>query len=423
MPSLLQFLSLFPFFFLVSFSVSHGPFLPKAIILPVNKDPSTFQYVTQVYMGAHLAPVKLVVDLGGSYLWADCGLTSVSSSQKLVPCSSLKCSMAKPNVCTYSGGLNNKICGLQSENPFTKVAAPGELAEDMFAVEFIDELKTGSIASIHQFLFSCASTSLLQGLARGAKGILGLGNSRIALPSQLSDTFGFQRKFALCLSSSHGAIISGESPYLSLLGHDVSRSMLYTPLISSRDGVSEEYYINVKSIKINGKKLSLNTSVFTVDEEGQGGTKISTISPFTTMKSSIYKTFVEAYERFTISKELTKVEPIAPFRLCFSTKGVDITKVGPDVPTVDLVLQSEMVKWRIYGRNSMVKVSDEVMCLGFLDGGVNQKASIVIGGHQLEDNLLEFNLGTSMLGFTSSLSMAETSCSDFLFSKDSAFDS
>ncbi|KAK4379892.1 hypothetical protein RND71_001754 [Anisodus tanguticus] len=402
MPSLVQFL---PFFFLVSFSISHGPFLPKVIILPVNKDPSTFQYVTQVRMGTNLSPTKLVVDLSGSFLWFSCGLTS----HKIVPCSSLKCSMAKPNGCT-----NNKICGVQQVNPFTKVAAQGELAEDMFGVEFIDELKTGSIiASIHQFLFSCASTSLLQGLARGAKGMLGLGYSRIALPSQLSDTFGFQRKFAICLSSSNGAIISGESPYLSLLGHDVSRSMLYTPLVSSR----EEYYINVKSIKISGKKLSLNTSLFTMDEEGNGGTKISTIFPFTTMKSSIYKTFVEAYEKFAISIGLTKVENIAPFGHCFSTKGVDVTKVGPNVPILDLVLQSEMVKWRIYGKNSMVKVSDEVMCLGLLDGGVNQKASIVIGGHQLEDNLLEFNLGTSMLGFTSSLSMVETSCSDFMFSK------
>lgn len=413
MPSLVQFL---PFFFLISFSVSHGPSLPKAIVLPINKDPSTFQYVTQVYMGAnHLVPIKLVVDLGVSFLWADCGF---SSSQKLVPCNSLKCSMATPIGCTNSAGFgNNKICALKSENPFTKLAATGELAEDMFAVEFIDEVKTSSIAPIHQFLFSCASTSLLQGLARGAKGMLGLGNSRIALPSQLSDTFGFQRKFAICLSSSNGAIISGESPYLSLLGHDVSRSMLYTPLISPKDGVLEEYYINVKSIKINGKKLSLNTSLFTMDGEGHGGTKISTICPFTTMKSSIYKTLLETYERLSISVELTKVEPIAPFGLCFSTK------VGePNVPTIDLVLQSEMVKWRIYGRNSMVKVSDDVMCLGFLDGGVNQKASIVIGGHQLEDNLLEFNLSTCMLGFTS-LSMAETRCSDFMFSKDSAFDS
>ncbi|CAN4113463.1 unnamed protein product [Withania somnifera] len=411
MPSLVQFLPLFPLFFLVSFSVSHGPFLPKAIILPINKDLSTFQYVTQVYMSAHLAPIKFVVDLGGSFLWAECGSTSL----KLVPCNSLKCSMAKPNGCT------NKICGLHLENPFTEVVAIGELAEDIFAVEFIDEIKTGSIASMHQFLFSCASTTLLKGLAEGAKGMLGLGNSRIALPSQLSDTFGFQRIFALCLSSSNGAIISGESPYLSLLGHDISRSMLYTPLISSKDGVSEEYYINVKSIKINGKKLPLDTSLFTMVGEGHGGTKISTISPFSTMKSSIYKTFVEAYERFAM--ELTKVEPIAPFGLCFSTKGVDITKVGPNVPTIDLVLQSEMVKWRIYGRNSMLKVSDEVMCLGFLDGGgVNQNASIVIGGHQLEDNLLEFNLGTSMLGFTSSLSMADTTCSDFMFSKDSVYD-
>lgn len=60
----------------------------------------------------------------------------------------------------------------------------------------------------------------------------------------------------------------------------------------------------------------------------------------------------------------------------------------------------------------MVEVSDEVMCLGFLDGGSSPRASIVIGGYQLEDNLLEFNLATSMFGFSSSLLMRDTTCSD-----------
>ena len=89
--------------------------------------------------------------------------------------------------------------------------------------------------------------------------------------------------------------------------------------------------------------------------------------------------------------------------------------VGPEVPAIDLVLQSKMVKWRIYGRNSMVQVSNEVMCLGFLDGGLNLKSSITLGGQQLEDVLLHFDLGTSMLGFSPSLLLKQRSCSDFVF--------
>ncbi|KAA8548592.1 hypothetical protein F0562_000276 [Nyssa sinensis] len=288
--------------------------------------------------------------------------------------------------CTKPWQKSNNICGLNPENTITSVAMRGELAEDIIAVGS-DQM--GSITTVRHFLFSCAPTSLLQGLSNGVKGILGLGRSRIALPSQLATTLGFHRKFAVCLSSSAGVILTGDGHST---GTDIFKSLTYTPLITNQAGTLEQYYINVKSIKINGKRLSLNTSLLSMDQKGYGGTKISTVVPYTTLESTIYDTFVKAYSKTATSMNMTRVAPVAPFRVCFSTEGLDTTPVGPTVPTIDLVLQSEMVKWRIYGRNSMVKVSNEVMCLGFLDGGLNSRNSIVIGGYQLEDNLLEFNL-------------------------------
>lgn len=63
----------------------------------------------------------------------------------------------------------------------------------------------------------------------------------------------------------------------------------------------------------------------------------------------------------------------------------------------------------------MVKVSDEVMCLGVVDGGVSSSlmASIVIGGHMMENVLMEFDLADSRLGFSSPLLDLGTTCSDF----------
>ncbi|KAI8566205.1 hypothetical protein RHMOL_Rhmol02G0021800 [Rhododendron molle] len=61
----------------------------------------------------------------------------------------------------------------------------------------------------------------------------------------------------------------------------------------------------------------------------------------------------------------------------------------------------------------MVQVSDEVLCLAFVDGGVNPRTSIVIGGYQLEDNLLKFDLGASRLGFSSSLLFRAPTCANF----------
>ncbi|KAL8143145.1 hypothetical protein V2J09_016177 [Rumex salicifolius] len=46
------------------------------------------------------------------------------------------------------------------------------------------------------------------------------------------------------------------------------------------------------------------------------------------------------------------------------------------------------------GSNSIVQVSDDVLCMGFVDGGDSAWTSIVIGGYQLEDSLLEFDLGS-----------------------------
>ncbi|CAA2994695.1 basic 7S globulin-like [Olea europaea subsp. europaea] len=404
-----HFFLVFSLIFLFNFSVSQEPVLPKAAIIPVSKDPLTLQYVTQVLLGEKLAPVKLVVDVNGPYLWVDCAYNPLSKSQNPIKSCSIECSMAKSSACTMSFGT--KSCTLQSENPISRMVTSGNLAQDRISMEFEDGVNSGFMASIDNFLFSCVPKLLLEGIANGAKGVLGLGNTRISLPTQIAGTFGFfQRRFSLCLSSSDGLISLAESSDVSLLGGEISRSMVYTPLISKPSGAGEEYKINVKSIKISGKKLSMN-------QENIGGAKISTTVPYTTMQSKIYGTFVDAYIKAATSLNISSVAPVAPFGVCFRSKGVENSRMGPNVPIIDLVLQSEMVKWRIYGRNSMVQVSDEVMCLGFLDGGLNQRDPFVIGGYQLEDYVLEFHLGTSMLGISSSLLMEQRKCSDFKLPK------
>ncbi|KAJ6725407.1 ASPARTYL PROTEASE-RELATED [Salix purpurea] len=303
---------------------------------------------------------------------------------RLVPSCSIQCPAAKPsNVsCAFSAAKFTTTCGLSTVNSISRSATRGELVEDILAVQSVDGSKPGPVATVDHFLFSCAPEFLLNRLAKGARGMLGLGKSRIALPAQLASKFGLQRKFAACLSSSEGLVLFGHEPgYDSILGAETSRSLMYTPLVTSPDGSggSQDYSINVRSIKINGKRLSLG-------QKGIGGG--------TPNKHNF-------------------VAPVAPFGLCFSSKEIPSSAwLGPMVPSIDLVLQSEMVRWRVHGRNAMVPVIDEVMCLGFLDGGFNSRASIVIGGFQLEDNLLEFNLGSSMVGF-SSLLTRQTSCSDY----------
>ncbi|KAL5541666.1 hypothetical protein UlMin_009376 [Ulmus minor] len=363
---------------LFSFSLSK-----KALIFPVTKDSLTLQYLTQIRHGNPLQPTKLVLDLGAPLIWMDCEANSGSgsSSGRLISCGSIQCLAAKSTV-----------------DKLKKMGNGGKLVEDIVAVDLAGEITAGE----YSFLFVCSPKSLLNGLAIEARGMVGLGRSRIALPSQISQALASKWQFSLCLSSSNGVVLYENGHQSSYFGSELSKSLIYTPLL--QDGSSSsQYFINLKSIQIGGKKLSLDLK----------STKLSTIVPYTTMATSIYTLFVKAYEKAASSLNMTRVESVAPFGLCFASETIRRTAGGQEVPVIDLTLQSEMVKWRIYGRNSMVKVSDKVVCLGFLDGGLNMEESVVLGGFQLEDVLLHFDVGASMLGFSPSLLLKQTSCSNF----------
>ncbi|KAK9146729.1 hypothetical protein Sjap_006632 [Stephania japonica] len=102
----------------------------------------------------------------------------------------------------------------------------------------------------------------------------------------------------------------------------------------------------------------------------------------------------EAYSE--ASRGIERVPSVATFQLCYSSKNVSSTPFGSGVPFIDLVLQNErnqIMYSRFWGNSSMVRVNDDVLCLEIVDGGVRSprfKTSIVIGGCQLEEILLEF---------------------------------
>ncbi|KAF3336475.1 basic 7S globulin-like protein [Carex littledalei] len=410
---------------------------PHALVSPVTKDPSTLQYITKVYQRTPLVSLNLVMDLGGRYLWVDCEKGYVSSTYRHVRCGSAECSLANSYGCDNScfskpgPGCNNNTCGVFPENSFDHNSYGRELATDVFSLPSTDGYKPGPAATDPHFTFSCGPTALLQGLAHGTVGIIGLGRIKISPLEQLAATFSFQRTFAICLSNSIGFMFFGGGPYVFLPGIDVSKSLVYTPLlvnpvspatVSLKGEKSTEYFISVRTIKINEKPVKLNPSLLTINKKGFGGTKISTVNPYTLLESSIYKAVLSAFA--TALSKVKRVAPVAPFGLCFDTKSIGSTRVGPGVPAIDLVLQSESVYWRIFGANSMVAVSDKVLCLGFVNAGTftnpmipiagsDQMASIIIGGHQLEDNFLVFDQAKSRLGFSSSLLFRQTTCSNF----------
>ncbi|XP_027120191.1 probable aspartic proteinase GIP2 [Coffea arabica] len=430
--NIFQFL-LYSLFLFISISTAQTSFSPKALVLPVTKDLSSSQYLTQISQRTPFVPVKLSIHLGGQTLWVDCEQGFTSSTYRSAICGSPQCTIAKPNTCynctsspTPRPGCNKNACLNTPENPFINTLYDGgEIAEDVVSIQSTDGFNPGQFVKVPQFIFTCVPTFLTEGLASGVKGTAGLGRNDIALPSQFARVFGFARKFAICLSastSSKGAVFFGDGPYIMLPNIDISKSLTYTPLFINPFGTgyvpylnesSSEYFIGVKAININGKAVPVNRKLLAIDKRGNGGTKISTGRAYTVMETSIYNAVSKAFAEEL--SNVTRVASVAPFGTCFSSNSIGSTRAGPAVPPIDLVLQSNNVFWRIFGANSMVQVNKDVICLAFVDGGVRPTTSIVIGGYQIEENLLQFDIANSRLGFSSSLLFRQTTCANFNF--------
>ncbi|PHT59474.1 hypothetical protein CQW23_01837 [Capsicum baccatum] len=224
----------------------------------------------------------------------------------------------------------------------------------------------------------------------------------------------------MCLSSStrsHGVIFIDSSSYYvyNPMKIDISKDLVYTKLITNNRGflLSEEYYFQVSSIRIAGQEVPLNKTLLSINKNnGVGGTKISSTIPFTILHTSIYDAVKIAFIK-ALPKNVTLVEPpMKRFGVCFSSKDIRRTKVGPYLPVIDFVLQKQNAFWRIYGANSAVQVKKDVLYLAFVGRDQTWEPSIVIGGHQLEENLLVFDLPKKKIGFSSPLKLQQASCSN-----------
>ncbi|MFS7930801.1 putative nepenthesin [Helianthus anomalus] len=439
--SLIQFTLIF---FIIFLHNSKTVTSSTSFIAPITRDPSTELYTITIYFKTPLQSTNLLLDLGAKFTWIDCTPDSyTSTTHRYIPCGTNLCasltSLSCSNCFRPTGpGCHNNSCALFPENPVIKNTVVAQALIDYFALNVTDGRNPGQLGVVPDFVASCSDNSLLRGLPDGVSGLAGLGRSNYSLPAQVSSVYASPNIFALCLpgvssASSGSAFFNTGGPYYFFPGIDLSSHLVYTPLILNPIGFtiityyghpSDEYFINVTSININGKPLEINPSLLTIDDNGFGGTRLSTVTPYTTLETSIYNAFTQAFVNESAALNLTVTDAVSPFEVCYAASDVYSTPLGPAFPVIDLVMHSEDVFWRISGANTMVSVAREdedggdVWCLGFVDGGEKPRTSVVIGGHQMEDNLLQFDLVSMRLGFSSSVLVHDTNCASFNFTDD-----
>ncbi|TMW81689.1 hypothetical protein EJD97_008350 [Solanum chilense] len=423
---------LFHFCLLFITCLAQTNFHPKTFFLAVKQDPSTLQYITQIQQRTPLVPVELAVHIGSENLWVDCETGFKSSTYKPARCDSRQCVLARSIACGNCNTENitrpacNDPCYNIVSNPaMNTFYSGGEIAEDVLTVQSINgsipgPYSRGPVVTVPKFIFSCSPSLYTQKLGKDVKGMIGFGQqSPVSFVTQLASVFKFSRQFAICLSSSpqqNGIIFIGHRPYIFALGYDLSQDLIYTPIITHPNFFlinrgSPEYYIQVTSITINEKSLVLNKTLLSLDENEENGTKLSTAVPYTVLERSIYDVVSKAFIS-EMPKEVKTVPAVQPFKTCFDSTYVGISRLGYNAPRINLVLHKPNVRWTITGANSLVKVSDRVVCLAFVERNQTFGQAIVIGGFQMHDNLVEFDLARRRIGFSNSLYFRQTMCSN-----------
>ncbi|CAI9107890.1 OLC1v1007370C1 [Oldenlandia corymbosa var. corymbosa] len=422
------FITLFLFFvqflcFQLSFS---------GVLSPVKHDHITRRFELTVHMKSPLQPTNLLLDLSAPLSWIDCTANDTS-----IPCNSLLCNTLTTTTSCSDGcsrpaagpSCANASCHVILASPRRRRGVMVKALVEKLGLPATDGRNPGQIRVIPEFVLSCSKRSAVRGIVpKRVTGLAALGRSNFSLPAQFGAGSGSPNVFALCLSSSPSApgvaFFGSPGPYNFFPEGDLSRHLNYTPLLPNPRNPthkpSTEYFIGLNSIKVNGKTVvQLNRS-----RAGFGVAKFSLGAPYTVVESSIYKLLTEAFVNETNALKFTVTEPVKPFTVCYDEADVWHTKTGPAAPVIDLVTHGEEKLWRIFGHNSMVRIPRsreglELWCLGFVDGGVKPRWPVVIGWHQMVDNLLQFDLESERLGFTSSVMVHNTMCANFNFTVNS----
>ncbi|KAJ0977674.1 hypothetical protein J5N97_013148 [Dioscorea zingiberensis] len=385
---------------------------PQALLSPITKDSLTSLYTLSLNTSTSL--ISLLLDLSSPFSWLPC-----PPNPHPLLCNSSFCSTANsfpPPHCPHFPKPHNHPCictvspanPLTGECPFAPFFHPIILTNiSLFTITNVHKPTTHSL-TFPNFLSVCSPKDIT--------GVAGLARSPTSLSSQFSSSLSIKNQFALCLPSSSiasGIAFFGAEPFhlLPPRSPELTTMLSYTPLLQHPMN-PKDYYVDLHAIAVNGVTVQFLKRVLEFDPLGHGGVKLSTTKPYTTMRSHIYRQFIRAFAKAT--KSIRRARKVAPFELCFNVTALGVSRVGFGVPKIDLMLAGGK-NWTVFGANSVKKVGRETACLAFIDGGPKAEQAVVIGGFQMEDNFLLFDLDKKRLGFSSSLLFSAISCGNFNF--------
>jgi hypothetical protein len=192
-----------------------------------------------------------------------------------------------------------------------------------------------------------------------------------------------------------------------------------------RNPKNSAYYIDIAGIAVNGARVALPDGALTLDATGQGGVALSTVTPYTALRPDIYRAVLAAFDAVTAGFPRVSEAPNKPLERCFNLTVMNQmgTWTGSLPVSVDLML-ADGKNWTFTSLSATDEVVPQTLCFAFVEMGAGTAAAyavpdspaVVVGGHQMENNLMEFDLKKGVLGYTGLMfDQRMGACSNFNF--------
>ncbi|KAF5745298.1 aspartic proteinase nepenthesin-1 [Tripterygium wilfordii] len=361
------------------------------------------QYFVSLRLGSPPQTLLLVVDTGSDLIWVQCSACRNCSNR--VPGSAFLArhsSTFSPthcfdSACQLVSHPEHTSCNhtrLHSPCRYEYLYADGSLTSGFFSRETATLNTSSKREARHKDLaFGCgfrvSGPSVTGSRFNGAHGVLGLGRGPISFPSQLGRRFG--HKFSYCLMDY--TLSPPPTSYL-MIGdaqNEVISNMNFTPLLKNPLSPTF-YYIGIRSVFVNNVKLRIDSSVWSLDESGNGGTVIDSGTTLTFLAAPAYRLILKAFDRRV---KLPRVAVPAPgFDLCINVSS----ESKPRLPRMSFKLLGDSV-FSPPPRNYFIDTSDGVKCLA-IQPVDSVTGFSVIGNVMQQGYLFEFDMKSSRLGFT-----------------------
>ncbi|XP_072965741.1 aspartic proteinase nepenthesin-1-like [Typha angustifolia] len=361
------------------------------------------EYLMDVFVGTPPRHFSVILDTGSDLNWLQClpcrdcfdqhGPVfdpAASSSYRAVTCGDSRCSLVASSSTSPTCRSPAEPCpyfywyGDQSNTT-------GDLAVETFTVNLTSS--SSPSRRVHEVLFGCGHWN--RGLFRGAAGLLGLGRGPLSFASQLSSLYG--HGFSYCLVdrdsdiSVSSKLIFGEDEQL--LSHP---HLNYTSFVSAKnknnnnDSVDTFYYVQIKTVSVDGVKLNISQKLWELADDGSGGTIVDSGTTLTYFADPAYQIIREAF--LNSVKTYPVIEDFPVLSPCYNVSGVDRL----ELPSFAIEF-ADGANWEFPTENYFIRLEPEIVCLAIL--GTPRSALSILGNYQQQNFHVLYDLKNSRLGF------------------------